>query len=289
MRIAFCVHPKLAHATEQRIACVKWLAARGVEAVEVDSNQLLIDSPEFSQITEEAKDISLVCVLGGDGTILRGTRLAYALEVPLLGVNFGNLGFLSGATSGALFPALEAFLAGELHEDSRGMLSVDATFSDGSVVHYTALNEILIGRSAIGKVIVVNISVNGNPLPAPRGDGVIVATATGSTAYALSAGGPLLTPDHQGLCIVPVSCLGFHAAALVSAPSDVIHLSAQPHADQYPLLCIDGQPLETNLGENHVCSVVVTKAERPMVLLRYNTPDFYARIAHSLAGGSHAH
>jgi len=180
-------------------------------------------------------------------------------------------------------------LANELHEDHRVMLNAEATFSDGSTGSYTALNEVVIGRSAMGKVIDVDISVNDHQLPSPRGDGVIVATATGSTAYALSAGGPLLTPDNQGLCIVPVSSLGFNAAALVSAPSDIIHLRTEAHADQFPLLIIDGQLLDTSKSGSYVTSVEITKAERDMVFLRYNAPDFYTRISHSLAGESHAH
>lgn len=289
MRIALCVHPELDVANKQCALLREWLLARDIETVIIDTHQLRIDSPEFTCLTEKAEDISLVCALGGDGTILRATRLAYAVQVPLLGVNFGHLGFLSGATSEALFPAVEAFLAGELYEDHRAMLRAEATFSDGSVAHYTALNEVFLSRSDIGKVIEVDLSVNGYELPASRGDGVIVATATGSTAYALSAGGPVLTPDNQGLCIVPVSCLGFSAAALVSAPSDVICLSVQSHGGQHPLLCVDGQVFDTNGSNRYISSLVITTAERGMVFLRYDMPDFYTRIAHSLAGGSRAH
>ena len=98
-----------------------------------------------------------------------------------------------------------------------------------------------------------------------------------------------MTPDNQGLCIVPVSSLGFNAAALVSAPSDVISLKTGAHDDQYPMLCVDGQPLDNKESSSYVVSVEITKAPRDMVFLRYDTPDFYTRIAHSLAGGSHAH
>jgi NAD+ kinase len=288
MQIAFCAHPKLSAAIERRAACRTWLAERGVETLAVDYPQLHIDSEELDRLIEEAGELSLVCALGGDGTILRATRLAYAAGVPLLGVNFGHLGFLSGASAEALIPALEAFLVGELYEDRRVMVQADVSFCDGSREVYYALNEVLLGRSDIGHVIVVDISVNGNRLPSPRGDGVIVATATGSTAYALSAGGPLLTPGNQGLCIVPLSALGFHAAALVSAPSDVISLSTRPRAGQHPLLCVDGQTLEISGGGRQVETVLATKALRDMVLLRYDAPDFYSRIAHSLEGGSAA-
>lgn len=289
MRIAFCVHPKIPVAREQSAASATWLAKQGIESIDVDTNLLRIGSPDLSDMVKKTGGLSLVCALGGDGTILRATRLAYAAGVPLLGVNFGHLGFLSGASSEALGPALEAFLAGELHEDRRVMLRAELSFSDGSHSSYTALNEVVLGRSDIGKVIVVDISVNGHPLPSPRGDGVIVATATGSTAYAHTAGGPLLTPENQGLCIVPISTTGFNASALVSAPSDVIRLCAQPHAEQHPLLCIDGQTLDVDDSGRQISSVVLTKAERDMVLLRYDAPDFYTRIAHSLAGGSHAY
>jgi len=248
-----------------------------------------VDTPDLPANAIEADDLTMVCALGGDGTILRAARLAYLAKAPLLGVNFGNLGFLSGATRQALYPALEAFIAGELFEDKRVMLNAEVYFSDGSQASYTALNEVLLGRSVMGRVITIDISINDNPLPSPRGDGVIVATATGSTAYALAAGGPILTPDNQGLCIVPLSSLGFNAPALVSAPSDVIRLSAQAHNDQYPLLCIDGQTLEMSSSTEQIEAVVLTKAERDMVFLRYDAPDFYTRLAYSLAGGSHAH
>lgn len=289
MQIAFCAHPRLTAANEQRVACASWLAERGIDSIDVDTNLLRVDSQELPHLVGEAGTISLVCALGGDGTILRATRLAYAAKVPLLGVNFGSLGYLSGATAEALFPAFEAFLSDQLHEERRVMLKAEVSFSDGSTKSYFALNEVVLGRSDMGKVIVVDISVNDYPLPSPRGDGVIVATATGSTAYALTAGGPLLTPQNQGLCIVPVSALGFNASALVSAPTDVIKLSAQMQDYQHPLLCVDGQTLQTNGSGRQVCSVVITKAKRDMVLLRYDAPDFYTRIAHSLAGNSHAH
>ncbi len=290
MRIAFCVHPQSPAASEARNACIPWLTERGVEAITVDTGILHIDSGELDELARETGELSLVCALGGDGTILRATRLAYTAGVPLLGINFGHLGFLSGATAGAMQPALEAFLAEKLHEDRRVMLNAEVSFNDGSRATYFALNEVVVGRRDMGRVIFVEAAVNNHTLPVLRGDGVIVATATGSTGYALSAGGPLLTPDNQGLCIVPLSSLGFHAAALVSAPSDVIRLTPRPHNDQHPLLCIDGQTLETGNGNGNrqIYSVVVTKAQRDMVLLRYDAPDFYSRIAHSLAGGSHA-
>lgn len=289
MHIAFCVHPHSSAAREQRDISMQWLAERGIESTEIDVHELRIDSQSQAELAKQGHDLSLVCALGGDGTILRATRLAYAAKTPLLGVNFGHLGFLSGATAEALAPALEAFIAGDLHEDRRVMLKAEATFSDGSSNTYYALNEVLLGRSEMGKIIVVNISINGNQLPSPRGDGVIVATATGSTAYAYSAGGPLLTPDNQGLCIVPVSAQGFNAAALVSAPSDTITLSNQSRNDQHAMLCVDGQILDTNGSGKRVSRVDITKAERDMVFLRYDAPDFYTRIAHSVAGENHAH
>lgn len=288
MQIAFCAHSHVPAALEQRDACSAWLAEQGIESSLVDTNLLRIDSEELIGLVDEADELSLVCALGGDGTILRATRLAYAAQVPLLGVNFGHLGFLSGATSKALYPALEAFLAGELYEDPRVMLRAEVGFTDKSRASYNALNEVLLGKSDIGKVIRVDISVNGYELPSPRGDGVIVATATGSTAYALSTGGPLLTPENQGLCIVPVSALGFNAAALVSAPSDVVRLSVEPRGDQCALLCIDGQTLPSYEKGKQIDYVELTKADRDMVLLRYDAPDFYTRIAYSLAGDSYA-
>jgi NAD+ kinase len=261
-----------------------WLLERGVTSDQIYSENLILGSLVLDNLAAVVSRYDLVCALGGDGTILRAARVVADTGVPLLGVNSGNLGFLSGATSDSLLAALQAFILDQLVVESRVLLNATITFDDQSQVDYLALNEIVLGRSDMGRAISLNISINNNKLPALRSDGVIVATATGSTAYALSAGGPLLTPDHQGLVVVPISAHTLNSASFVCAGDDAIEL--RPHAvqSQKSLVCIDGQMLPSGLADKNVESVLITKARQQIDLLRYDAPDFYAKIARLLSG-----
>ena len=227
--------------------------------------------------------------MGGDGTVLRAARVAAPLDIPLLGVNFGNLGFLTGAKPESLPAALEGFFADRLATDRRALLNIQIDFCDGGSAEYLALNELVLGRSSLGRDILLSIAINENPLPKLRGDGVIVATATGSTAYALSAGGPLLMPGHTGFCVVPISTQSFSASSFVVGPGDAVRLTPHARAGQRALACIDGQLPEPAEAAQDIQSVLCCRAQRELRLLRYDAPDFYSRIVHLLSKASNGH
>ena len=148
--------------------------------------------------------VDLLLVLGGDGTLLSMARLVGDLGVPILGVNLGGLGFLTALTKDELFPALEAFLAGGLVIEERVMLAAQVWRHGERLSEYVALNDVVITKSAMSRIINLAVSVDGQFATAYRADGLIISTPTGSTAYCLSAGGPIVFPTMPAVVLTPI-------------------------------------------------------------------------------------
>jgi len=193
----------------------------------------------------------LVVALGGDGTILRAVHECSSNDVPLLGIKFGRLGFLSGAPAEDLLEAVKTTLEGRAQIERRALLQVKA-FSSGKVIgtHY-ALNEALLGRHTDSRVVSTKVRINRHTVYQLRGDGIIVATATGSTAYALSAGGPILSPESRAMALVPMASHTLISRAIVTAPKDLvcIHLPDPDRAGA--VLSIDGKVVNNNRYPEH--------------------------------------
>ncbi|MDR3137074.1 MAG: NAD(+)/NADH kinase [Coriobacteriales bacterium] len=287
--VLFVVPTINAKASQAAAEAQQWLAERQVHSSVVDADQLLIGSSTLQHLVAHGRRFALVCALGGDGTVLRATRVAALADIPLIGINFGSLGFLTGAHSASLLPALEAFLQGRLTKERRVMLSANISFSDGSHAQYQALNEIVLGRQSLGRDIRVRVAINDHALPEFRADGMVVATATGSTAYALSAGGSLLTPDQRGLCVVPISAHNLRSVSFVCGPEDTISLFPLARSGQRAVAYIDGQMLANADGERDIVSVLVKRAQKELLLLNYDAPDFYAKVVRLLSGMEHEH
>jgi len=263
-----------------------WLEEHQVVTEVALSDDLVLNNPVYDDLVARVSSFDLVCAFGGDGTLLRAARVVAGSEVPLLGFNYGNVGFLAGATAEVLIEALAAFLAGEVVFEQRVMLEATCVYQDGSQAVCYALNEVFIGRSDLGRSIRMELSINGDHLFELRGDGAIIATATGSTAYARAAGGPLLTPGHRGLCVVPVCPHPFVTPAIVTAPNDIVELTIHPQPEQHALIHIDGQLFASAAA--CLQSLTVSRAPVGLTLIRYNTPDFYARLAALFDGAHHA-
>src|SRR6266478_9588163 len=148
--------------------------------------------------------VDLLLVLGGDGTLLSMARLVGDLAVPILGVNLGGLGFLTALTVDELFPALEALLAGSLVIEERVMLAAQVWRHGERLSEYVALNDVVITKSAMSRIINLAVSVDGQFATGYRADGLIISTPTGSTAYSLSAGGPIVFPTMPAVVLTPI-------------------------------------------------------------------------------------
>ncbi|WP_033294370.1 NAD kinase [Amycolatopsis jejuensis] len=184
-----------------------------------------------------AEGAELVFVLGGDGTLLRAAELARPARVPVLGVNLGRVGFLAEADSDALADAVQRVVDRAYHVEDR--MTVDVTvIADGAEVYRTwALNEAAVEKSSRERVLDALIEVDGRPVSSFGCDGVLCATPTGSTAYAFSAGGPVLWPDVEALLVVPSNAHAMFARPLVVSPESVITVGIDPTGPKAALTC----------------------------------------------------
>jgi NAD+ kinase len=272
----------VAHATRpeaQAVAreVVAGLVSAGIEvrATESDAAELRIDELHAVPADEHAADdTEIVVVLGGDGTILRGAERARFADVPLLGVNLGRVGFLAEAERDEAAGLVTAIVDRTWTEETRVALDV-RLFSDGRETARTwALNEVSVEKQSRARMIEVRVEIDGRPLSRWGCDGVVCATPTGSTAYAFSAGGPVVWPDVEALLVVPLSAHALFARPLVVAPSSVVAFDLSPASDS-ALVCADGRrTLEMAPGSR----VEVRRHAQPVRLARLHLAPFTDRL-----------
>lgn len=182
----------------------------------------------------------LVVSIGGDGTILRVARAVVPWAIPIVGINLGKLGFIAEVMPHEASERLKAFLAGEGWIDERAMLQAELlSSSSGASETFTALNDVVVGRGAISRVITVETSIDGALLTTYKADGVLVATATGSTGYALACGGPILYPQAKEMLLKPIAPHLTLLKALVLAPASTVELKVS--TNHQARLSLDGQ------------------------------------------------
>ncbi len=189
---------------------IKLLQARGI-SVRIDARTAAFASvaPDAvmprEPLTKLLKGADLAIAVGGDGTLLSLARSVAAHHVPLVGVNLGHLGFLTDIPAESLVPMMNALLDGEYTEEQRFLLDADIRRGDKSIFKTVAFNDVVFSRGAMGTMIEFAVEVNGEFIYSLRADGIIVSTPTGSTAYALSSGGPILQPGLPAISLVPIS------------------------------------------------------------------------------------
>lgn len=210
----------------------------------------------------ELASADLVLSLGGDGTMLRAVRLVNGAAVPLLGVNLGWLGYLTEVEAADLNEALERFLvgpdAGRWHVDERLMLDVRARGADGRPLGtWRALNEAVVEKRESGHTIRLLARIDGEPFTSYAADGMIVSTPTGSTAYSLSARGPIVSPRHRAVLLTPVAPHMLFDRSLVLDPSETIELEVIGHREAE--LAVDGRRV-TGLAEGDVVACLPSTA-----------------------------
>jgi NAD+ kinase len=182
----------------------------------------------------------LILVLGGDGTMIATSRLIGDTEVPVLGVNYGGLGYLAEFRIEELYTALESILEGNYRLDKRVMLSVELVRGDESVTRNRVLNDVVINKSALARIIEIEAYLNEQFVNAFRADGLIVSTPTGSTAYNLSAGGPVIFPSMNAVVITPICPFTLSNRPIVVPDNAVIELHLKTEREDVSLT-LDGQ------------------------------------------------
>ncbi len=257
-----------------------WLDDQGIDVVH---------PPHFGLEEQACLDgVDLVVSLGGDGTLLRAARLVGASEVPILGLSFGHLGFLTADANlgqADMFQLVGQALAQELHVTRRAALAVtlEGVDRDGQeCTHVTnAVNEAVLARGASGRMVEFDVWANGVHIDRLRGDGFVVSTATGSTGYALSAGGPIVTPDFKGLVCVPIAPHTITARAFVTSPSDVVELTVAADRSIDPAVFIDGELVFEGIAPR---SLTVSRADYDIVLLNARDQAFFESVSRVFYG-----
>jgi len=208
-----------------------------------------------------ASDAELVVALGGDGTILKAAHMLAGADVPMFGINLGRLGFLCGASGDDPIGAVRSVVAGGAREERRVTLLAEATHGGRVAGSHHALNEIFVGRASGARAVDIAVEVDGEPFARWVCDGLIVSTPTGSTAYALSAGGPIMAPDLRALLVVPVGAHALAVRPLVLGSSARVTITFPDPARAGACVVVDGDlvpcrsaldRLEVRLGRDDV-------------------------------------
>lgn len=263
--------------------------SQGIAHGELDISALPDAAYPYGASAEEVQEryggpYDLIITLGGDGTILHASRLAFLLDAPILGINMGHLGFLANTVDESAIALLADAMAGDILQEQRMNLRVqvaclgDEEEPPQAPRTFFALNEIAIVRGAQGHIVDFDYAISGDKVASMRGDGLVVATATGSTAYSLSAGGPLVGPSHRGMIAVPLAPHTLNTRAIVTEHHDVVEMTFEEgsaSATEVSLFA-DGDALEF---DRPIQSVTVSVSPHPITLLTQRRESFYKQVS----------
>jgi NAD+ kinase len=233
----------------------------------------------------DANSIDALITLGGDGTLLRGARWLDGASVAILGVNLGRLGFLTTCGTDEIEQALRALASRDYVAESRMALAAIALDCDGrNRQQWRALNDFVVHKGGFARVVRVGLSVNGDSIGTYAADGVIISTPTGSTAYSLSAGGPIVVPTVESILLTPISAHTLGVRPLVVSPDAEVVIDTTQSSETL-MVTVDGQ-VGTELipGER----LVVRRAESPVLIIRLPGTSFFERMRAKLGWGGPA-
>ena len=229
----------------------------------------------------EGSDLALV--LGGDGTLLRACKKLYKFDIPMLGINFGHLGYLTECNPDIAIDAIEKVVRNEYHLENRLMLEGSVVRNGENVYSFVALNEASFYRSTLLKAFTAELYINGMLTQTVVGDGLIVATPTGSTSYNLSAGGPVLTPNSKNIVLTPISPKYFPRSSIVANGEDEIEIKVIVDSivkTGNPALQIDGDDAFT-LNDGDV--VKIKRNEKDAKIIKVTSQSFYQVLRKKLS------
>jgi NAD+ kinase len=253
-RIGVVVKPHQPDALETLCRLTIWLNQRSIQLVgTADIQQEQVERETGCAVSvvpedELARRVDLILVLGGDGTMIATSRMVGDTEVPVIGVNYGGLGYLAEFPIEELFASLEAILSGQYKVQKRVMLAVELWRGEQLMTHNRVLNDVVVNKSALARIIEIEADLDGQFVNRFRADGLIVATPTGSTAYNLSAGGPVIYPSMNAVVITPICPFTLSNRPIVVPDESMIEVRLKTEKEDVSLT-LDGQvgfPLAVN-------------------------------------------
>ncbi len=275
-RIGFAYNPTNEAAIELSARASGWCQVRGIDEWQAQSSDL-------DRLRAELPTTDALVVLGGDGTFLRAARAVAEIDVPLLGINLGKVGFLSNAEASELESVLAAIVAGEYTIDERmiieGRILRGGVIRDAAADRHIALNDIVIARGALARVCRLDVAIDGTHLATFIADGLVVSSPTGSTGYSFSAGGPILDPVSRNLVVTPIAAYLSAIRSVVVSPLQVVRCTVVDAHEA--LVSVDGrEDLPIAVGD----VVEVRALERPIRLVEpHGAQPFWDLLRHKVA------
>lgn len=263
-------------ALAEEVAC--WLQARGRAVICEHGGPVEGASPVDSKTLAESADV--VVVLGGDGTLLHAARILGAREIPILGINMGTLGFMTEWTREQTFSVLERVLEGDFSVERRARLAVTLYRNDDSILAAEVLNDAVVNKNALARIAEVAAFVDGAPLTTFKADGVIVSTPTGSSAYSLAAGGPLVHPSVSAVLLTPICPHTLTQRPLLLPDDRTIELVLCSDSEMF--VTLDGQ---SGLAMERNDRLVLRRSPAATLLVRPASATWYAVLRDKLHWG----
>jgi NAD+ kinase len=264
---------------ESANALIPYLQSRQVTVLMSDDAPIAEEPAQVLRVPEReiGERADLIIAIGGDGTLLYAARLVARQGVPLLGVNRGRLGFLTDIMPNDMFPSIDAALQGQLQRDERPLLAATLYSAGGGTVQSLALNDVVLQKLATGRMMDFSTLVNGNYVNKHAGDGIVVASATGSTAYALSCGGPIVEPTLDVFVVAPISPHTLSDRPIVVSSHSIIEFQLLERPDTRAQVTCDGMVI----GEIEVGDRLQVKAARERITLLHPAGHDYYRLLRS--------
>lgn len=234
----------------------------------------------FNNIDEMIFKSDIVITIGGDGTIIHSAKDAARFEKPVLGINLGRVGFVAGLEVEEL-DKLRALVEGDYHVENRMMLSIEIMGSKGTK-KLTALNDVVVSRGALSRIIDLNVKFNNNKICKYRADGLIVSTPTGSTAYSLSAGGPVIEPQMRSILLTPICSHSLFARPVIFGETAELSIQSAPVENTEVFLTVDG---EDSVVIDASDIITVRKSEVSARIIKLSDKDFYQILNEKLSKG----
>lgn len=276
------------HAAQPHLAEIAaWLASRGVHAVLESETAALLppaSQPVVASKSELASSVDMVVVLGGDGTLLSMADCIgeAGSGIPILGVNFGSLGFLTEITLPELYPSLEAAISGRAHIEERLMLHSTTRRLGSTFATQIAVNDIVVTKTALSRMIDLSVSVGDEFVTRVKADGLIVATPTGSTAYNLAAGGPIVQPTVDALVLTPIAPHTLTNRPIVIPATAIVRVQPNMEDRDEAFVTFDGQAgFQLQAGDE----ITVRRADSPLRLIKPSTRSYFEVLRTKLKWG----
>ena len=277
--VGLIVNYKKDKTRETACRIIDWLNSKKLKVCIEGNMGKEIGKEELNCPTEKfLKEVDLIISLGGDGTLLRAARLAAAEDIPVFGVNLGGLGFLTQIGIDDLEKSLEELYQGRYFLDERMMLNCRVKRKGEEIKEFTALNDVVIGKGAFARIICLATYVNNDYVITYSADGLVVSTSTGSTAYSLSAGGPIVNPNINSIILTPICPHTLSARPLIIGENDQVKIKLES-SEEKVMVTIDGQEGFVLKPKDEV---IIKKSDHIARLITFKEKSFYAILREKL-------